>query len=197
MRLLCCADPMHDSLTNMDVEVTAEPEQMPAPSEVEALLAAASARLGPSDAAALAQASARMYSWARAIPGAATASVHDDDRLVGFGYGYSWDWTSMSDAWSVRLADRLGAAAAALNNSFSVVLLVVAPDARRQHLGARLLMALDQQADEPVTWLQTAADSPTRALCESAGWLVLDDRADPVIMLRSQRADEAPVPRHR
>ena len=62
---------------------------------------------------------------------------------------------------------------------------MVAPDARRQHLGARLLEALDQQADEPVTWLQTGADSPTRALCEPAGWLVLDDRADPVIMLRS------------
>jgi GNAT superfamily N-acetyltransferase len=176
---------MHDILTTVDVDVTTEPEQMPAPAEVEALLAAASSRLGPSDAAALAQASARMYSWARAIPGAATASVHDGDRLVGFGYGYSWDWASMTDAWSVRLADQLGESAVALADSFSIVLLVVAPDTRRQHLGARLLDALDQQADEPVTWLQTAADSPTRALCEAAGWHVLDDRADPVIMLGS------------
>jgi hypothetical protein len=159
---------------------------MPTPSEVEALLAAASMRLGPSDAAALAQASARMYSWARAIPGAATATVHDAGRLIGFGYGYSWDWSAMTDAWSVRLADQLGQSAVALADSFSIVLLVVTPDARRQHLGAQLLDALDQQADEPVTWLQTAADSPTRALCEAAGWNVLDDRADPVIMLRSR-----------
>ena len=63
----------------MDVEVTTEPEQMPPPADVEALLAAASVRLGPSDAAELAQASARMYSWARAIPGAATVSAHDQD----------------------------------------------------------------------------------------------------------------------
>ena len=54
-------------------EVTADPEQMPSPIEVERLLAAASSRLGRSEAATLAQASARMYSWARAIPGAVTA----------------------------------------------------------------------------------------------------------------------------
>lgn len=174
---------MNDSLTIVDVEVTAEPEQMPAPAEVESLLAAASARLGPSDAAALAQASARMYSWARAIPGAATASVHHDATLVGFGYGYSWDWTSMIDAWSLRLADQLGPAGDVLGHSFSIVLLVVAPHVRRQQLGARLLTALDQQAEEPVTWLQTAADSPTRALCAAAGWHALDDSTDPVIMM--------------
>jgi GNAT superfamily N-acetyltransferase len=172
-----------DSLTTVDVEVTTEPEQMPAPLEVEALLALASRKLGPSDAAALAQASARMYSWARAIPGAATASAHDDGTLVGFGYGYSWDWTSTTDAWSLRLADQLGPAADALAHSFSIVLLVVAPHVRRQQLGARLLTALDQQAEEPVTWLQTATDSPTRALCEAVGWHALDDGADPVIMI--------------
>jgi GNAT superfamily N-acetyltransferase len=167
----------------LSIEVTAEPEQMPAPADVETLLALASSRLGPSDAASLAQASARMYSWARSIPGAATAAAHDGATLVGFGYGYSWDWSAMTDAWSLRLADQLGPAAAALDHSFSIVLLVVAPAARRRQLGARLLAALHQQADEPVTWLQTAADSPTRALCAAAGWRALDEHADPVIML--------------
>ena len=167
----------------MDVEVTTEPEQMPPPAEVEALLAAASVRLGPSDAAELAQASARMYSWARAIPGAATVSAHDQGRLVGFGYGYSWDWTAMTDAWSQRLHDRLADLAGEIDESFSIVLLVVHPEARRHHLGAALLGSLLAQADEPVTWLQTAADSPTRALCAWAGWQPLDEHADPVIMV--------------
>jgi ribosomal protein S18 acetylase RimI-like enzyme len=167
----------------MDVEVTTDPEQMPPPAEVEVLLAAASAQLGPSDAAALAQASARMYSWARAIPGAATASVHDDGELVGFGYGYSWDWTTMTDAWSSQLQDSLGDAAALIDDSFSIVLLVVHPRCRRRHLGARLLNALQAQADEPITWLPTAADSPTRALCATVGWQPLDPAADPVLMV--------------
>jgi GNAT superfamily N-acetyltransferase len=165
------------------VEITADPEQMPAPAQVEQLLADASSRLGPSEAATLAQASARMYSWARAIPGAATASAAEGDNLVGFGYGYSWDWTSMNDAWSVRLRDRLGTSAPALDESFSVVLLVVAPGHRGSGLGAELLTGLATQADEPLTWLQTGADAPLRALCDALGWRPLDPRADPVIML--------------
>src|SRR5690348_10728059 len=124
------------------LEITDDPEQMPSPIDVEQLLAAASSRLGPSDAATLAQASARMYSWARAIPGAATASAREGAELVGFGYGYSWDWTSMTDAWSLRLRDRLAGSAGVLDDSFSVVLLVVAPDHRRSGLGARLLAGL-------------------------------------------------------
>jgi ribosomal protein S18 acetylase RimI-like enzyme len=167
----------------MDVEVTTDSEQMPPPAEVETLLAAASAQLGPSDAAALAQASARMYSWARAIPGAATASVHDDGEVVGFGYGYSWDWTTMTDAWSLRLHDQLGETAALIDDSFSIVLLVVHPRCRRRQLGARLLNALQAQADEPITWLQSAADSPTHALCAASGWQALDPAADPVLMV--------------
>ncbi|MGH8862919.1 MAG: hypothetical protein ACRDVG_17065 [Jatrophihabitantaceae bacterium] len=167
----------------MDVEVTTEPEQMPAPAEVEALLAAASSRLGPSDAATLAQASARMYSWARAIPGAATASAHDRGALVGFGYGYSWDWTSMTDAWSLRLRDQLGPRADALDESFSIVLLVVAPEVRRHGVGAGLLTGLAGQADEALTWLQAAAGSPTHALCATLGWRPLDGSADPLILL--------------
>jgi hypothetical protein len=167
----------------VDVEVTTEPEQMPPPVEVEALLAAVTERLGASDAAALAQASARMYSWARVIAGAATASVHEDGRLIGFGYGYSWDWTSMTDPWSLRLRDGLGANAEELDGSFSIVLLVVHPHSRCEHLGARVLSALQAQADEPITWLQTAADSPTRALCAASGWQPLDPAADPVVMV--------------
>jgi GNAT superfamily N-acetyltransferase len=171
-------------MPDVDVEVSAEPEQMPPPVEVERLLAAASAGLGPGEAAMLASASARMYSWARAIPGAATASIHSDGELLGFGYGYSWHWDAMTDAWSLRLADQLGSSAAELDGSFSVVLLVVAPAARRLRLGSRLLTALREQADEPVAWLQTAAASATRALCESAGWQPLDPAADPMILLR-------------
>ena len=167
----------------MHVEVTDESEQMPPPGEVEQLLAAASSLLGPSDAATLAQASARMYSWARAIPGAATASARDGAQLVGFGYGYSWDWTSMTDAWSLRLRDRLGWSAAVLDDSFSIVLLVVAPDHRRSGLGARMLDGLAAQADEALTWLQTAAGSELHALCAACGWRALVPDVDPVVML--------------
>jgi GNAT superfamily N-acetyltransferase len=167
----------------MDVEVTAEPEQMPAPMAVEHLLAAAAGGLGPGEAAALAAASARMYSWARAIPGAATVAAHEAGELVGFGYGYSWDWASLTDAWSLRLRDDLGPLAAALDDSFSVVLVVVDPSARRHGLGATLLRHLAEQADEPATWLQTVTGSGTAQLCGALGWQALDDPVDPLIML--------------
>ncbi len=175
----------------MRVEVTAEPEQMPPPADVERLLALASSRLGASDAAILAQASARMYSWARAIPGAATVSAHDANVLVGFGYGYSWDWTTMTDAWSLRLRDELGESAAVLDDSFSVVLLVVAPDHRRTGLGARLLSTLADQSDEHVTWLQVEARSALRSVCESLGWHALDADGDPLIMLSGAPGGDA------
>ncbi len=174
----------------MDVETTAESEQMPSPAEVERLLAGASSRLGP-EAVTLAQASARMYSWARAIPGAMTVSAHDDNELVGFGYGYSWDWTSMTDAWSVRLRDDLATDAEALDDSFSVVLLVVAPGHRRGGLGARLLTTLADRSDEQLTWVQVGAESALHALCHSLGWRPLDCAADPVIMLSGQPAAHA------
>jgi len=163
--------------------VTDDPEQMPSPIDVERLLSAASRRLGASEAATLAQASARMYSWARAIPGAATASATDGSELVGFGYGYSWDWTSMTDPWSTRLRDRLAGAAGALDNSFSVVLLVVAPDHRRAGLGAALLRGLAAQADETVTWLQAGADSDLNTLCRALGWEPLIPDDDPVVLV--------------
>ena len=167
-------------------EVTADPEQMPSPIEVELLLAEASSRLGRSEAATLAQASARMYSWARAIPGAVTAAAHDGDELVGFGYGYSWDWTSMTDAWSVRLHDRLAGSATALDDSFSIVLLVVAPRHRRIGLGAQLLSDLAGQADETVTWLQTGADSELHALCHALGWRPLIPDDDPLVLVAAR-----------
>jgi GNAT superfamily N-acetyltransferase len=169
----------------LHLEITDDPEQMPSPIDVEQLLAAASSRLGPSDAATLAQASARMYSWARAIPGAATASAHAGGELVGFGYGYSWDWTAMTDAWSLRLRDRLGGSAGVLDDSFSVVLLVIAPDHRRGGLGGQLLSGLAKQADEALTWLQTGAGSELHALCGALGWRALVPDADPVVMLRN------------
>jgi len=167
----------------VNIEVTDESEQMPPPGEVERLLAAASTRLGASDAATLARASARMYSWARAIPGAVTACAHEADGLVGFGYGYTWRWDAMSDAWALRLRDHLGAASGQLDNTFAVVLLVVAPHQRRAGLGARLLTGLADHADEGRAWLQADAGSPLHATCMSLGWHALDPVADPVIML--------------
>ncbi len=118
-----------------------------------------------------------MYSWARSIPGAATVSAHQDGELVGFGYGYSWDWAAMTDAWSERLCDQLGASAVILDDSFAVVLLVVAPDHRRCGLGGALLSALTSKADEPLTWLLTEADSSLRRLCDALGWRALDAAA--------------------
>jgi GNAT superfamily N-acetyltransferase len=166
----------------VDVELTDESEQMPPPAEVERLLARASGPLG-AEAATLARASARMYSWARAIPGAVTASAHDDGRLVGFGYGYSWQWEAMTDAWALRLRDELGPDAPRLADTFAVVLLVVDPEHRRTGLGTRLLAGLARHADERLAWLQADAGSPLHATCTSLGWRALDDDADPVILL--------------
>lgn len=167
----------------MNVELTDEPEQMPPPAEAEQLLAAASTGLGANDAATLARASARMYSWARAIPGAVTAGAHHRDRLVGFGYGYSWHWDTMTDAWALRLRDELGTQAARLADTFAVVLLVVAPEHRRAGLGARLLDGLATHTDERLAWVQADAGSPLHAMCLSLGWQPLDADADPVILL--------------
>jgi GNAT superfamily N-acetyltransferase len=166
----------------VDIDVTDESEQMPPPGEVERLLAAASIALGASDASSLARVSARMYSWARAIPGAVTACAHEGG-LVGFGYGYTWRWDAMSDAWALRLRDQLGVASMQLDNTFAVVLLVVAPHQRRAGLGARLLTGLADRADERRAWLQADAGSPLHATCMSLGWHALDPVADPVIML--------------
>lgn len=170
----------------MHIEATGEPEQMPPPSAVERLLAAAASRLGRSESATVAQASARMYSWARAIPGAATASAYDGAELAGFGYGYSWDWTSMTDAWSLRLRDRVGTHATVLDDSFSVVLFVVDPEHRRTGLGARLLSSLAAQADESVTWLQTGANSELHALCRALGWQPLVPGEDPAVLVATR-----------
>lgn len=167
----------------MDVELTDEPEQMPPPADVERLLADAATGLGRSDAAALARASARMYSWARAIPGAVTVSARNDGRLVGFGYGYTWQWEAMTDAWALRLCDELGPTAGRLGDTFAVVLLVVAPEQRRVGLGARLLAGLARHADERMAWLQADAGSPLHATCTSLGWQPLDPDADPLILL--------------
>jgi GNAT superfamily N-acetyltransferase len=157
---------------------------MPPPAEVERLLARASGPLG-AEAATLARASARMYSWARAIPGAVTACAHDKNELAGFGYGYSWQWEAMTDAWALRLRDELGADAARLADTFAVVLLVVAPEQRRAGLGARLLAGLARHADERLAWLQADAGSPLHATCASLGWQPLDSDADPMILLSS------------
>lgn len=169
----------------MDIELTDESEQMPPPVEVEHLLAVASTGLGASDAATLARASARMYSWARAIPGAVTASAHHDGRLVGFGYGYSWQWDAMNDAWALRLRDELGSQHARLADTFAVVLLVVEPQQRRAGLGARLLGGLAEHADERLAWFQADAGSPLHATCVSLGWRPLDPAADPLLLLSS------------
>ena len=97
----------------------------------------------------------------------------------------------MTDAWSLRLRDQLGESAAVLDDSFSVVLLVVAPDHRRSGLGARLLSTLADQSDEHLTWLQIEADRRCAALCESLGWHALDADADPLIMLSGAPAGGA------
>lgn len=167
----------------MQLELTAESEQMPPPADVERLLARASEPLGAGEAAMLARTSARMYSWARAIPGSVTACAHRDGELDGFGYGYSWRWDTMADVWALRLRDELGARARRLDDTFAVVLLVVAPPQRRAGLGGALLTALARHADERVAWLQTGATSPLRAVSGSLGWRPLDAGADPVVML--------------
>jgi GNAT superfamily N-acetyltransferase len=163
----------------MDLEVTTDPEQMPSPAAVARVYAAA-ASAGPlSSDPSMARAFAALYSWARTLPGAASVTARDGAKLVGFGYGYSWDWDSMTDPWSRELRELLGEAAAAIDESFSVVLLAVVPEAQRKGLGRKLLNALVDQADEKVAWLQApVGDSPARRLYESAGWTELGPGPD-------------------
>ena len=182
----------------MDLEVTTDPEQMPPPAAVARVYAAAAATAPLSSDPSMARAFAALYSWARALPGAASVTARDGAELVGFGYGYSWDWDSMTDPWSHELRERLGAAAAAMDESFSVVLLAVVPQAQRKGLGRKLLNALVDQADEDVAWLQApVGDSPARRLYESAGWTELGpgpDSADgvpSVVLVHRRRSDPA------
>ena len=163
----------------MDLEVTTDPEQMPPPAAVARVYAAAAATAPLSSDPSMVRAFAALYAWARALPGAASVTARDGAELVGFGYGYSWDWDSMTDSWSHELRERLGAAAATIEESFSVVLLAVVPQAQRKGLGRKLLNALVDQADEDVAWLQApVGDSPARRLYESAGWTELGPGPD-------------------
>jgi len=170
----------------MDLEVTTDPEQMPPPAAVARVYAAAAAATSLSTDPSLARAFAALYSWARTLPGAASVTARNGDEVVGFGYGYSWDWDAMTDPWSRELRERLGAAASEIDESFSVVLLAVVPDAQRQGLGRKLLNALVDQADENVAWLQApAGDSPARRLYETSGWTELGPGPDSADGVRS------------
>jgi GNAT superfamily N-acetyltransferase len=163
----------------MDLEVTTDPEQMPPPAAVARVYAAAAAAGPLSSDPSMARAFAALYSWARTLPGAASVTAREGSELVGFGYGYSWDWDSMIDPWSRELHERLGAAADEIDESFSVVLLAVVPDAQRRGLGRKLLNALVDQADEDVAWLQApVGDSPARRLYERSGWTELGPGPD-------------------
>lgn len=163
----------------MDLEVTTDPEQMPPPDVVARVYASAVAATSLGSDPSVARAFAALYAWARALPGAASVTARDGEAIVGFGYGYSWDWDAMTDPWSRELRVRLGAAANEIDESFSVVLLAVAPEAQRKGLGRKLLNALVDQADENVAWLQApSGDSPARRLYETSGWTELGPGPD-------------------
>ena len=88
--------------------------------------------------------------------------------------------------------------AAALDDSFSIVLLVVAPDAPAASASARdCCPTLAGQADETVTWLQTGADSALHALCACARLAALATRRRSAVIVaaRSHRSAARPTSR--
>lgn len=166
-------------MAGVDIEVTTDPEQMPPADEVARVYAAAAAAAPLSADPSVARAFGALYSWARALPGAASVSVHEGAELTGVGYGYSWDWALMTDVWSRDLRNRLGERADEIDHSFSVVLLAVVPGAQRHGLGRKVLNALVDQADEDLAWLQTpVGDSPARRLYQATGWTELGPGPD-------------------
>ncbi|MBP2411411.1 GNAT superfamily N-acetyltransferase [Arthrobacter stackebrandtii] len=139
---------------------------MPTADQVEALYAAASGPPPLSEPAGVAAIFAGLYGSNRDRPDVVAAAAHLDGELVGFAYGHPWHWGREDDPWSQLLRDRLGDDAAALiENSFSVVLLAVHPDAGRRGVGAGLLEALMVGSGSRTHWLQTTdIDSPARRL---------------------------------
>lgn len=166
-------------MAGVDIEVTTDPEQMPPADDVVRLYAAATAAAPLRTDPSVARAFGALYSWARTLPGAASAVVRDGAELTGVGYGYSWDWAVMTDVWSRSLNDRLGPRAPEIDHSFAVVLLAVVPAAQGRGLGRKLLNALVDQADEDVAWLQSPTDdTPARRLYLATGWTELGPGPD-------------------
>jgi ribosomal protein S18 acetylase RimI-like enzyme len=99
------------------------------------------------------------------------ARVRQAGTLAGLAYGHPWRWAEQADDWAGQLRERLGDAAASLEDRFAVYLLAVHPDYRRRGLGRTLLRSLLQAAGADRAWLITR-DEPTPAmeLYKAEGW---------------------------
>lgn len=183
------------------VEQTADVSRMPPVTEVEHLYAMASAVAPLNESPNVAASFARLYKHARELPGAMTITARRDQELVGFAYGHTWHWKTATDSWSDRLAKRLGADAADLEDSLVVELLAVAPSEARNGLGTRLMHGLMSTSDRPVSWLVTTdLDTPARRLYQRCGWTALGHGPDapngsPSLVMIHHRRDSAPTDR--
>jgi GNAT superfamily N-acetyltransferase len=161
------------------VVVATDPGGMPSPTEVERLWLAASAPPPLSEPPSTASLYAQLYALSQAMPGVVAVSSRREGELVGLAYGYPFTWASATDPWSLQLRDRLGEAAAAIEDSFALVLLAVDPAAQGQGLGRKLLRAVVDRSAADVAWLQTTdLDTPARRLYESDGWTPLGHGPD-------------------
>jgi len=154
--------------------------ELPSAAEVEALYAAASGQPPLSEPPGVAAIFAGLYGSNMGRADVVAVAAHLDGELVGFAYGHPWHWGDEGDPWSQQLRIRLGEDAASLiEDSFSVVLLAVHPDAGRRGAGAGLLDGLMARSGARTHWLQTTdIDSPARRLYLRHGFETLGHGPD-------------------
>jgi ribosomal protein S18 acetylase RimI-like enzyme len=165
----------------MSLQLTAgrTADAAPTPEEVADLYAAATAGPPLSEPRAQADGYGELFRYVLTRADLAWAAARRDGALVGFAYGHDWRWERQPDPWSRTLSDRLGTAAALLEDSFAVYVLVVHPDEQRRGLGRRLLDELLATAGTQRAWLQTRdEETPARALYRAAGWRELGHGPD-------------------
>lgn len=158
------------------LSVATDASSTPEADEVERLYAAAAAQPPLNEPAEVAKMFADLYRQARnaTLETLVVVTARHGNHLIGLAYGHGWKWGHATDAWSQQLRDRLGDRADALEDSFAVQLLVVAPHAGGNRLGRRLLQTLIDHSGHAVAWLQTTdLDTPARRLYTHTGWTPL------------------------
>ena len=157
------------------------PDGVPGAEEIETLCFAAFGAAPLHESRETASESARLYDALTSRPDLITVFVRKSQggELAGLAYGYPWHWAEHVSDWAGQLSERLGEAAASLEETFAVYLLAVDPECRRHGLGRVLLRSLLEAARTDRAWLITR-DEPTPAmtLYTAEGWKPLGHGPD-------------------
>lgn len=155
-----------------EVVTTPLPSEIPTPTEVRELYAAASAEPPLNEDETSADLFASVYAAALRDEQIVAALVRNAGRLVALAYGHPWVWEEQRYAWADELRACLGDNADLLDGTYSLVLLARDPEVRGQGFGTATLDAWFAQINGAATWLQTTdADTPARHLYTKFGFV--------------------------